>query len=96
MCSAAECIEAGVARLVSVLPGPVDPVETVYSPGEARLTASCEVAWGVIGPVPATEVPLPAGAIVSDSVRVAWFVTMKVTGPAPTELGETETRALSM
>ncbi len=38
----------------------------------------------------------PLGTIASDSAFVAWLVTMKTTGPAPTDRGDTETRALLM
>ena len=55
-------------------------------------------AWGLIGPVhvtlgvPHCALELPAGAIVIVCARLAWLLTMNTIGPAPTVLGDTDTR----
>ncbi len=38
----------------------------------------------------------PAVWMATDSAWLAWLVMMKTTGPAPTESGDTSTRALLM
>jgi hypothetical protein len=104
MCSCAGWIGAVVAWEASVPPELV--VATVYAPLE-RSTFTWAVAIGLIGPVHASAEELAeqagafvtgwaaapfAGRIVSDSAWLAWLVTMKTIGPAPTELGDSDTR----
>ena len=62
------------------------------------MTVTWAVAWGLIGPVFASGWPAaaPERRIASDSAWVAWLVTMKSTGPAPTFDGDTDTWLLSM
>jgi hypothetical protein len=62
------------------------------------LTVTWAVAWGLIGPVLASGSPAEEleRRMDSDSAWLAWLVMMNVTGPAPTELGETDTELLSM
>ena len=61
----------------------------VYSPG-LKSTETWVVPWGLMGAVLArVEPPME---MASASAWLAWLVTMKVIGPAPTCAGETETR----
>jgi hypothetical protein len=46
----------------------------------------------LIGAVLASGVDLPEAEIASASAWLAWLVTTNTTGPAPTEVGETDTR----
>ncbi len=46
---------------------------------------------GLIGAVLAIGLFCPDFEMASDSDLLAWLVTMKLTGPAPTALGDTET-----
>ena len=75
-----------------------EPVATLYLPCSVKSTVTDAVPCGLIGPVLAKDCPLPEPAAWTwrVSALVAWLVTMKVTGPAPVLLGDTETRALSM
>jgi hypothetical protein len=95
MCSAADLTDAEIACEASVLPdGFVVIVKSPWSCFE-KLTVTCVVACGVIGPVEASAPPL-ARWIVSAWVFAEPFVTVKITGPAPTEFGDTSTRWFEM
>jgi len=85
------------ARIPELEPGP-PPVATEYLPGEEKSTVICAVASGLIGAVLASGRPAdaPDGRIATDSAWVAWLVMMNSTGPAPTIVGDTDTRLLSM
>jgi hypothetical protein len=68
---------------------PARAVAIVYSPG-LKLTDTWVVPSGLIGAVRAIAVAPPEREIASASDLLAWLVTVKTTGPAPIEDGDTE------